>query len=581
MKNKFRFASLLISIICFMLTACNPFHFHKYDQKVSDDCFLKTPATCQSSSEYYYSCKCGKAGKETYKNLITIPHDYSAQLETESALKNKATCLRGAEYFYSCTMCGNVLRYGSSFFSDTLGEHSYDLEVPDGALIKEEASSTSSAVYYKSCICGKKGDQTFTYGEPLKNYSSSEKQNYRPNSLTISLYDTENSIYGFTFNTALRPLRPVIQIAKGTSLTNYEEYPAHSEKAISNSNGATIEFYVSKIEVPLEDLTTYTYKIIDKYVDVSTPTVTFTTKNLSSNTFSFAHVSDSQSNGNSGSLFGVVLSNLADNVDFAIHTGDVVEDSSKEDEWTNMLNANFNYLSKLPIMAISGNHETTYKNGSNETFKHFNNKITYQPTTLGYYYSFTYGNAKFIMLNTNDLTGNKLKDDQYSWLVNELKTNDKTWTFVALHNPLYSAGSYGSDATNGKNSISLSLRNQLQNLFAEHGVDVVLQGHDHVISRTKPIQNEGMVAKETWQTLGGVQYSIDPNGVIYVMSGPSGEQTRSIFATDAKTYHYTYDSKKCSWSEFKIDGNVLTVSTNYYEGNQVKTYATWGIKKST
>ena len=77
-------------------------------------------------------------------------------------------------------------------------------------------------------------------------------------------------------------------------------------------------------------------------------------------------------------------------VRFMVHTGDVVEYSKYQSYWDNMLDANFKYLSKIPVMAISGNHETTYKNGSNETFNRFDYKIPVQANTkLGFYYSFS------------------------------------------------------------------------------------------------------------------------------------------------------------------------------------------------
>ena len=82
-------------------------------------------------------------------------------------------------------------------------------------------------------------------------------------------------------------------------------------------------------------------------------------------------------------------------------------------------------------MAISGNHETTYQNGSYETYKHFNNKIPEQSSTQkGYFYSFVYGDVKFIMLNTNDLSSNVLKAEQYDWLVNELETNTCKYIYI-------------------------------------------------------------------------------------------------------------------------------------------------------
>ena len=196
-----------------------------------------------------------------------------------------------------------------------------------------------------------------------------------------------------------------------------------------------------------------------------------------------------------------------------VHTGDVVEYSRYQNYWNNMLNANVKYLSKIPVMAISGNHETTYKNGSNETFNRFDYKIPLQSNTkLGFYYSFSYGNVKFIMLNTNELNGSKLTNAQYSWLESELQNKTEKWTVVSMHNPMYSVGKWGSDKT--KNGITLALATQLKGLFAEYGVDIVLQGHDHMVSRTRPLNGNGEATEEKTEEINGVAYIKDPDGVM-------------------------------------------------------------------
>jgi hypothetical protein len=183
------------------------------------------------------------------------------------------------------------------------------------------------------------------------------------------------------------------------------------------------------------------------------------------------------------------------------------------------------------------------------------------------------------MLNTNRLSADALTTDQYDWLVNELQTNTATWTIVTMHNPMYSAGRYG--ANPDLNSISLALRSQLQGIFAEYGVDIVLQGHDHAISRTNPINGSGIPTTETWQTQDDIQYSVDPDGVLYLMNGPSGEQSRTPYAVDKTLYNYAQESKKGSWAEFTIDGNQLTVKVNYLSSaNKPMNYQTWGILKT-
>ena len=579
--KKNRVLALFVACASLLTTACGGGgHAHDFSCKVAEDKYLKSTATCQDAARYYYSCACGEKGEKAFPVGSKLSHDYSAKREEDEYLKKAADCQHNAEYYYSCVYCDK--RSYSFFTSEVLGDHSYTNEVVDAKYIKSEATKDESAVYYKSCVCGLKGEETFSYGTPLREYTEAEKAFYMPTSLTMTMYDTETSVYGFTYNTQSEPLRPVIQVAKGESLTDYVEYTASVEKAMSYETQTTpLTYYIVKAEVPLEDSTTYTYRAYDKYVDVGTDAVTVQTKNLKAETFTFAHVSDSQSSENTGVHFGAVLSNIVGKNDFVLHTGDVVEDSKVEIEWKNMLDTNFAYLSKIPVMAISGNHETTYKNGSNETYKHFNQKIgSEQDTKLGYYYSFTYGNAKFIMLNTNRLTGNALTVDQYDWLINELENNTATWTFVAMHNPMYSAGKYGSDPS--RNAISVALRNQLQSIFAEYGVDVVLQGHDHLVSHTHPIDKTGNPISSGWENIDGVDYVTAPSGVIYEMSGPAGRQTRSPNSQhmNASLYHKAQASNMCSWAEFAIEGNKLTVTHKYTNMTSVGEYGAWGIIKS-
>ena len=88
------------------------------------------------------------------------------------------------------------------------------------------------------------------------------------------------------------------------------------------------------------------------------------------------------------------------------------------------------------------------------------------------YYSFEWGDALFISLNTEFPETLGRHYHQYKWLENTLTNSDKNWKFVFMHRPLVGAPSqklYPSENT----------RNHLKNLFAEKGVDVVFQGHHH------------------------------------------------------------------------------------------------------
>ena len=582
-QNLLRRFALVLACGCLFLSACQGnSHKHNFNQKNTDVKYISTEATCVSPAFYYYSCACGEKGEETFFDGRRLTHDFSAEVVADEYAIEPGNCLTGGLYYKSCVNCGKKGYDFTTFYSGPTGTHNFTQEVPDGEYIHTEATTETAAVYYKSCICGERGADTFSFGEALRTYTDEEKLAYTPTSLAVSIYDAQNAVYGFTYNTQNQPLRPVVQISKGDSLTaDCEEYPAKVEKASSyKTNGEGFTYYIVKTEVSLPIAGSYTYRVYDKYVDVGTEAVTIDVKDLTATSFSFAHVSDSQNTPSSGSDFGRVLANVVGENDFILHTGDVVENSKYESEWTDMLHSNFNYLSKIPMMAISGNHETTYLNGAFETYKHFHNKIPQQQSTeLGYFYSFVYGNTKFIMLNTNDLQDNQLKPEQYNWLVEELENNTSLWTIVAMHNPMYSVGKWGSDSS--RNQIALALRKQLNGLFARYGVDLVLQGHDHTISRTYPINEEGQVCVEELKNLNGIDYSVNPSGVIYVMNGPAGGTENTPFDTyESNYYSYARASYKSSWADIQIDGNTLTITVQYATSSGVYTYKQWGIQKS-
>lgn len=268
----------------------------------------------------------------------------------------------------------------------------------------------------------------------------------------------------------------------------------------------------------------------------------------------------------------------AGNFDFILHTGDIVEWSKYESYWRNMIDFNSEYFAAFPFMPLSGNHESTYKNGIYEIFKHFNIALTEQDKSKGVYYSFDYGNAKFIMLDTNNLIGNKIKSDQYNWLVNTLKNSSKKWTVVSMHNPMYSVGKWGSS----QNAISLALREQLADLFAEYGVDIVLQGHDHTYSKTYPIAQGAKVQKSLeYKNISGINYCTNPQGVIYIMNGAAGDQARSVTAVDPDLYELSGNSGMSSWAEIEISSDKLSVKVYKYNAaaDQAQLWNSYGIIK--
>ena len=80
------------------------------------------------------------------------------------------------------------------------------------------------------------------------------------------------------------------------------------------------------------------------------------------------------------------------------------------------------------------------------------------------------GGVRFVIADSNDL--------KRDWLRQALRTRaGDRWTVVAFHHPVYSPGTHGSEP---------GLRERVASMFARKGVDLVVNGHDHLYAVTKP-----------------------------------------------------------------------------------------------
>ncbi len=102
------------------------------------------------------------------KFTVNHSHNFNKQVATEPYLKSAATCTAKAVYYYSCE-CGEkgeqTFEYGDKL------PHTFDKQVATEPYLKSAASCTARAVYYFSCECGAVSEtETFTYGE-LKDHT--------------------------------------------------------------------------------------------------------------------------------------------------------------------------------------------------------------------------------------------------------------------------------------------------------------------------------------------------------------------------------------------------------------------------
>jgi hypothetical protein len=114
---------------------------------------------------YYKSCVCGARGtdNDTFTQGSPLGHDYQY---VPGSYESASCTSSGKESDRECSRCHDVI-YGSYI---PVLPHTYDREVVNATYLKSDADCIHSAVYYKSCICGECGTETFTYGSPLGHF---------------------------------------------------------------------------------------------------------------------------------------------------------------------------------------------------------------------------------------------------------------------------------------------------------------------------------------------------------------------------------------------------------------------------
>jgi predicted phosphodiesterase len=147
---------------------------------------------------------------------------------------------------------------------------------------------------------------------------------------------------------------------------------------------------------------------------------------------------------------------------FIVNTGDIVENINEA-----AIPFYFDYARE-----ITANYAFVYSMGNNDSVNWYN-KYFYTPkngnSTL---YSFDYGNAHFINIDSN----NTLTTAQLTWLENDLKNTVKKWKVVMTHQ-----ADYGRSGNN----------TAITKLLDKYNVDLVMAGHNHFYARSKPINTEG------------------------------------------------------------------------------------------
>lgn len=159
-------------------------HVHNYTQKVADDKYLCNKATCESAATYYYSCECGEQGSETFIYGSSLGHNYLNVCTPNSNGTHTKTCVNDTTHTVTENCSGGtatqtqraVCEYCNVEYGGVLGHvHEFNVQVETTSYMKSDQNCESGAIYYYSCICGTKGNETFEVGTGFgHNYDNEE-----------------------------------------------------------------------------------------------------------------------------------------------------------------------------------------------------------------------------------------------------------------------------------------------------------------------------------------------------------------------------------------------------------------------
>lgn len=285
----------------------------------------------------------------------------------------------------------------------------------------------------------------------------------------------------------------------------------------------TYEFPLIRHEIRLTGLTPgsqYFYRIGDASKGWWSPAGVIETAD-DSGSFTFFHMTDPQSQNEAQyRVWADVVDTAFEQYPqskFILSSGDLVDNAANVRQWGWLFNTAAEDLRNTALMTTAGNHE-------DEGFALDENFLLpdapQQDRGSGVFYSFDYQNAHFIVLNTNNLSEDEaLSEDQLAWLKADAAASGAQWKIVSLHKAMYSNGSHYDDKD------VKAIRDQLASLMPELGVDLVLQGHDHVYLRTGAMSGNKVVRSETKPlAYAGRDYTakVEPQGTVYAISACAG-----------------------------------------------------------
>jgi Calcineurin-like phosphoesterase len=151
----------------------------------------------------------------------------------------------------------------------------------------------------------------------------------------------------------------------------------------------------------------------------------------------------------------------------------------------------------------------------------------------------------------------EIDQEQYQFVLDDLKKINQNknieWIFVMFHKPMYSSIS--------KQLEEYIIREKYEEIFDRYNVDLVIQGHNHIYSRTLPLSvnkqqiSEPIIDQNNANSNSNNSIFRNPNGIIYLVVGTGGDELYTI--TEKPYYVQNQYDKGFGFVDLKIKDKRL------------------------
>jgi len=364
-----------------------------------------------------------------------------------------------------------------------------------------------------------------------------------PYNINVSMGADPTASRGFAWHTNPGTEPTVVEVAKQSEFSGFDQ--ANVKKVSGTSylyqtlDLGTVRVHKATVD-GLKPGTAYVYRVGDGQGHYSAQG-TFKTAEAAGDHTSFLYFADSQAGDLKGfQLWGNTVKKALENTpdaEFMVHVGDMVDKGFNEQEWKWWFGEAQEAFLNMTLVAAIGNHEVMGTKENNDFLAHFNQPGNGLDSLQGSHFAFDYKNIHFVVLNSE-----YRYEEQQQWLEKDLAATTKPWKIAIFHR-----GPYGSIYD------SADIRRLWAPVLEKHGVDLVLNGHDHIYLRTYPMLDNQIVS--------------DGQGTTYVVAGSTGPKFYSLTKRDWQ--RVTDDDATQMYASVEVDGDQLKFVTKTVDGRVV------------